>query len=130
MVTQEGAPCLGRRSTSLHHVLCDAGLSDLEAELEQLAMNARRSPQGIFRAHPLDKRAQIRIDFRAACKGAGFPPPVPTEARSMPAHECLGPDDRDGLEDPRKPAIQHYQEQAIPIRELARDRSPSAAARS
>src|SRR5947199_8853979 len=44
MVTQEGGPALGRRSTSLDHVLRDARLSDLEAELEQLAMNARRTP--------------------------------------------------------------------------------------
>src|SRR5260370_36137105 len=44
VVTQEGGPALGRRSTSLDHVLRDAGLSDLEAELEQLAMNARRTP--------------------------------------------------------------------------------------
>src|SRR6266851_9235350 len=52
VVTQEGAPSLGRWSTSLDHVLRDAGLSDLEAKLEQLAMDARRSPQRIFRAHP------------------------------------------------------------------------------
>ena len=44
VVTQEGAPSLGRRSTSLDHVLRDAGLSDLEADLEQLAMDARRTP--------------------------------------------------------------------------------------
>src|SRR5712692_11526099 len=44
VVTQEGAPALGRRSTSLDHVLRDAGLSDLKAELEQLAMDARRTP--------------------------------------------------------------------------------------
>src|SRR6266403_4831781 len=35
VVTQEGAPSLGRRSTSLDHVLRDAGLSDLKAKLEQ-----------------------------------------------------------------------------------------------
>src|SRR6195256_1972575 len=51
VVTQEDAPALGRRSTSLAHVLRDARLSDLEAELEQLAMDARRTPQRIFRAH-------------------------------------------------------------------------------
>jgi hypothetical protein len=34
VVTQEGAPSLGRRSTSLGHVLRDAGLTDLETELE------------------------------------------------------------------------------------------------
>src|SRR5207302_1058238 len=99
-------------------VLCDAGLSDLEAELEQLAMNTRRSPQGIFPAYPPDQRAQFRIDLRSASKRAGFPTPVPTEAGSMPTHERLWPDDRDGLEDRRKPSIQQYQEQAISIREL------------
>src|SRR5213596_1952553 len=34
VVTQEGAPALGRRSASLDHVLRDARLSDLKAELE------------------------------------------------------------------------------------------------
>jgi len=55
--TQEGAPSRGSRSASLDHILRDAGLSDLEAELEQLAMDAQRSPQRIFRAHPPDQRA-------------------------------------------------------------------------
>ena len=44
VVTQERAPSLGRRSTAPEHVLRDTRLSDLEAELEQLAMDARRSP--------------------------------------------------------------------------------------
>src|SRR2546428_2829394 len=68
VVTQEGAPSLGRRSTLLDHVLRDAGLSDLEAELEQLAMDAWRSPQRIFRAHPPDQRTQVRGDPRSASK--------------------------------------------------------------
>jgi hypothetical protein len=44
-------------ATSLDHVLRHAGLSDHKAELEQLAMDARRSPQRIVRAHPPDQRA-------------------------------------------------------------------------
>ena len=40
MVTQESAPSRGGWSASLDHVLRDAGLSDLKAELEQLAMDA------------------------------------------------------------------------------------------
>jgi hypothetical protein len=44
MVTQEGAPPRGGWAASLDHILRDAGLSDLKAELEQLAMDARRSP--------------------------------------------------------------------------------------
>src|SRR5260221_10739545 len=75
VVTQEGAPSLGRRSTSLDHILRDAGLSDLEAELEQLAMDARRSPQRIFGAHPPDQCAQIGIDLWSASERPGFPTP-------------------------------------------------------
>jgi hypothetical protein len=36
----------------------------------------------------------------------------------MPAHQRLGPDDRDGLEDRRKPSIQQDEEQAIGVRQL------------
>ena len=39
-------------------------------------------------------------------------------AGPMPTHEGLGADDRDGLEDRRKPSIQLDQEQAIAVREL------------
>jgi hypothetical protein len=81
-------------------------------------MNARRTPQRIFRAHPPDQCAQICGDLWPASKGAGFPPPISPEAGPVPAHKGLRPDDRDGLEDRWKPSIQHDQEQAIPIREL------------
>src|SRR5436309_12582238 len=103
---------------SLSYGALAARLSDLKAKLEQLAMDARRSPQRIFRAHPPDQRAQIRGDPRSASTGAGFPTPVPTEAGAMPTHEGLGPDDSDGFEHRWKPSIQLDQEQAIPIREL------------
>jgi len=108
----------GRRAASLDHVLRHAGLSDLEAELEQLAMDARRTPQRIFGAHPPDQRAQICGDLWPASKRAGFPTPIPTEAGPMPTHQGLGPDNRDGLEDRWEPSIQYDQEQAIPTREL------------
>jgi hypothetical protein len=36
----------------------------------------------------------------------------------MPAHEGLGPDDRNGLEDRRKPTIQLDEEQTIAVGEL------------
>src|SRR5438105_2522713 len=92
VVTQEGAPSLGRRSTSLDHVLRHARLSDVEAEFEQLAMNARRTPQRIFRAHPPDQCAQICGDLWPASKRAGFPTPVPAKAGPMPTQQGLGPD--------------------------------------
>ena len=53
---------------SLDHVFGDARLSDLEAELEQFAMDARRTPQRILNAHPPDQRAQVRVDLWPAPK--------------------------------------------------------------
>src|SRR6266446_4758783 len=100
------------------HPIRDARLSDLEAELEQLAMDAWRVPQRIFRAHPPYQRAQIRGDLRPASKGAGFPTPVPAKAGPMPTDKGLRSDDRDGLQDRWEPSIQLDQEQAIPICEL------------
>src|SRR5258708_39462922 len=110
MVTQERAPSLGGRPGSLDHVLRDTGLSDFKAEFEQLAMDARRTPQRIVSAHPPDQRAQVRVDLGPASKGAGFPTPVMAKAGPMPTHQGLRPDDRDGLEDRWKPSIQHDQE--------------------
>jgi hypothetical protein len=38
------------------HPIRDAGLSDVKAELEQLAMDARGTPQRVVNAHPSDQR--------------------------------------------------------------------------
>ncbi len=44
------------------HVLVDARLRDLKPELEQFAVDARRTPKQILRAHLPDQRAQFRLD--------------------------------------------------------------------
>src|SRR5256885_228209 len=75
------------------------------AEPEQLAMKARHPPQRFCGPHQPDRRAQSPIDLRSPPKRGVFPPPVPTEAGSMPTYESLGTDDRDGLEDRWKPSI-------------------------
>src|SRR5438876_7050255 len=106
VVTQEGTPSLRGRAALLDHVLRDAGLSDLKAELEQLAMDARRAPQRIVNAHSTDQHPQVCVDFWPASQGAGFPTPVAAEASPMPADEGLGADDRDGLQYRWKPTIQ------------------------
>ena len=80
-------------------------------------MDARRTPKRVLDAHPPDQRAQVRVDLRPASKGARFPTPVPAKAGPMPTHEGLGTDDRDGLQDRRKPSIQLDEEQAIAVRE-------------
>jgi hypothetical protein len=74
-----------------------------------------RAPKHILNAHPPDQRLQVRIDLRPAAQGARFPAPIPAKAGTMPAHKCLGPDDRNSVEDSRKSTIQLDEEQAIAI---------------
>ncbi len=51
MIADERLLALGRRASSPGHILGHAGLSDFDAELEQLAVDARRAPQWICDAH-------------------------------------------------------------------------------
>src|ERR1700722_9079546 len=60
MIAKERPPALGWRVSSLGHVLGHAGLSDIDAELEEFSMDPRRSPQRIGNAHLADKLAYLR----------------------------------------------------------------------
>src|SRR6202021_2404695 len=51
MIADKGFPALGRRVSSPDHVFGDAGLADLNAELKQLPLDPRRSPQWFGNAH-------------------------------------------------------------------------------
>ena len=51
MIAEKRPPALTRRSAAPFHVLGDSGLSDLEAELQKLAMDARRAPERVIEAH-------------------------------------------------------------------------------
>src|SRR4029453_2018536 len=116
MITQEGAPPLAWRSRALDHVLGDARLRDLKTELEQLAVDARRSPQWVLDAHLPDQRPQPHVNLRPPSNRARLPTPVPTKAGPMPTHEGLGTDNRDDFQDRRRPSIQLDKDQAIAVR--------------
>src|SRR3981189_1967387 len=63
VVSQKGFPPLTGRPASLDHVFGDTRLRDLKPELEQLTVDARRSPKRIVHAHPPDQYAQFRVDL-------------------------------------------------------------------
>ncbi len=65
-IADKGSPPLGRRVSSPDHVFGDAGLADLDAELEQLAMDPRRSPQRIGNAHLADQPSYFDRNRRSA----------------------------------------------------------------
>src|SRR4029077_17701792 len=51
VIADKGSPALGRRVSSPDHVFGDAGLTDLDAELEEFSMDSRR-PSGPGDFHP------------------------------------------------------------------------------
>src|ERR1700736_442124 len=59
MVMKKRLPALRRWPSSLHHILGHARLADIDAELKQLSVDPRRSPQRVGDAHLADKLAYL-----------------------------------------------------------------------
>src|SRR6202521_1933533 len=57
MIAKESLPTLRRWFSPLDHILRHTRLPDFDAELEQLSMHPRRSPQRISNANLVDKLA-------------------------------------------------------------------------
>jgi hypothetical protein len=60
MVLEKRLPLLRRWASALDHVLGDGRLANLDTELEQLAVNPRRTPEWICPAHPTNERPRMR----------------------------------------------------------------------
>src|SRR5450432_1496310 len=56
MVMKKRLPALRRWPSSLHHILGHARLADIDAELKQLSVDPRRSPQRVGDAHLADDK--------------------------------------------------------------------------
>ena len=90
-VAQEGLPCLRRATSPRYHVLRDCRLGDVEAELQKLTVDMRRTPERVLEAHSSDKVAQLFVDLRSATERAGFPSPERTKAFAMPTYDRFRP---------------------------------------
>src|SRR6202166_235637 len=110
---QEGPPSLAGWPSPFDHVLGNARLRDLKPK--QFAVDARRTPKLVLRAHLPDQRAQLRLDLRAPSPRARFPTPTAAKADPMPPHQRLRLDKRHDLQDRRKPSIDPDEEPAVVI---------------
>src|SRR5258706_4901738 len=90
---KECLPPLGRRSPSPRHILCNGGLSDIDAELEKLAMDPWCAPQWVGETDLANELTDLQRDLRAAAARSCFPAPIRSEAGTMPADHGLRPDD-------------------------------------
>src|SRR4029077_13408801 len=119
VVTQEGSPFLAGWPPSFDHVLGDARLCDLKPELEQFAVDARRTPKQILCAHLPDQRAQFCLDLRSPSPSTRFPTPIAAKAGPMPTHQRFGSNNHENRKDRREPAIQLNEEPAVVVREAS-----------
>ena len=76
VIAKECPPALRRRVSSPDHVLGHAGLSDIDAELEEFSMDPRRSPQRIGNAHLANKLAYLKRNCWPATPRFRFPAPI------------------------------------------------------
>ena len=108
------------------HISSDRRLSDLEAELEQLTMNTRRAPKRVRTAHLANERAQLSRDLRSANTVARSPAPIRPKPSTVPANDCLRPDNRNRAQEGGKPAIEPNEQKAIGIVQIWSLRHPPA----
>jgi hypothetical protein len=90
----EGAPGLRGRLAAAHHVFADTGLADVDAQLEQLTVNAGCTPTRILAAHPADQVAHLAGNYRSSRLAAPYlPGPEHAKAGTMPGHDRFWFDD-------------------------------------
>src|SRR5262245_17662359 len=66
MIANKGVPALRRWPPSPHHVLCHRSLSDIDAELKQLAMYPRCSPKQVRGTYLVNEFTNFRRRLRPA----------------------------------------------------------------
>src|SRR5262249_6336975 len=113
VIAQEGLPTLRRRSLSPRHILCNRGLSDIDAELEQFPVYPGRTPKRVCDAHFVDQTANVCRYRRPTAERSGFPAPIGSEPGAVPAQQRRRPYDLQSVQHPRSQALQANKQQPL-----------------
>ena len=113
MIAKESLPTLRRWFSPLDHILDHTRLPDFDAELEQLSMDPRRSPQRVGNVHLADKLAHLLRYSWSATTMSRLPAPIRSETRAMPTDDCILLDDRQRIACFGKQSIKTNEYQAI-----------------
>ncbi len=76
VIPQKCAPRLRRRSPRPEHVLRNRRLRDRQAQLQQLAMDPRRTPERVGAAHAPNQISELRPDHGPTAAASTLPRPV------------------------------------------------------
>src|SRR5215831_4164881 len=88
VIVEEGPPGLRGRVAAAAHILAHARLADVDAELEQLAMNPRRTPEWVLTAHGANQHAHLsRYGRPAQLTVSDLPSPKQPKALPVPADD-------------------------------------------
>src|SRR5947208_12828488 len=113
MVMKERLPPLRRWSSSFDHILGYARRSDVDAELEQLSVDPRRSPQRIGNAHLADKLAYLQRHSWSAATAPRLQTPKRSEPDAVPFHDGLRFQNCQSVQDCWRQSIQPGKDQAV-----------------
>ena len=75
------------------HVFRDSGLTDVDAEFQQFAMDPWRAPTRVRLRHGADQRADVRRHGRSPHAATALPGPPQPKAPSVPGDDGLRLDD-------------------------------------
>ena len=113
MIQQERAPSLRRRLAPPRQVPRHRGFTNVESELQQLAVDARRTPGRVFVSHLPDEASDRDVDARPTTLVAALPCSVELESLAMPRDDGLGLHDDQGVLPASPQARQGHPECAV-----------------
>src|SRR6266403_4081332 len=117
MVSEERQPSLHRVwiSRGSPHPSRDTPFREIETQLEQFAVNARRSPGWILSHHTEDQVANLFADTLPSSylADSGDPRPIQTKSRSVPVHDGSRSDQDERLSPPGPAHSQRNPEQFV-----------------
>src|SRR6478736_4464246 len=117
MIQEERSPALRWWAPVSGHVLGNRSLADIDAELEELSMDARSAPERICQAHLADQLPNFEGHLGPAGSSLRLPAPEGAESSTMPADNGLRLDDRDRIQDGWCDPVQADEDQTIKIAE-------------
>ena len=119
VVAKERPPGLRGLRAVLRHEAGDGAFGDVDAEFQQLSVDARGAPEGIRGGHLPDQGADLGIDWRAAAGGpARELGPVLAEATSLPPQDRVGRHNDESLPPAGPDSGQRDPEQTVDRAEL------------
>ena len=86
---EETSSTLGWRTPSSRHVLGNGRLPDIDAELEQFAMNPRCAPKRVLDTHVSNELTNLQRSLWSATVRSRFPPPIGSESGPVPTDHRL-----------------------------------------